>query len=150
MSDCHNKQYTLPHQKPYGFPEETMYNAAPILQLCILFIMYLFSYPVMSTTPNTSLIPTSPSEDTQTSGTDLEEINTEDERNTDTSKWSDKERKKLQHMKEFHEEYQRVFGDKASLCTITRKGIAHMNPSFHIHYVRKKCKMLILILMKSL
>ena len=49
---------------------------------------------------NTSLIPTSPStsEDTQTSGTDLEEINTEDERNTDTSKWLDKERKKLQHM----------------------------------------------------
>ena len=45
----------------------------------------------MATAPNTSLIPTSPSEDTQTSGTDLEEINTEDEMNTDTSKWSDKE-----------------------------------------------------------
>ena len=105
-----------------------MHNATPISQLCILFIMYLFSYPVMATAPNTSLIPTSPSEDTQTSGTDLEEINTEDERNIDTSKWSDKERKKLQHMKEFHEEYQRVFGNKASLCTIIRKRIAHMNP----------------------
>ena len=73
--------------------------------------MYLLSYPVMATIPNTPLIPTSPStsEDTQTSGTNLEEINMEDEMNTDTSKWSDKERKKLQHMKEFHEEYQSVW-----------------------------------------
>ena len=85
----------------------------------------------MATVPNTMLIPTSPStsEDTQTSGTDLDGINTEDEMNTDISKWSDKERKKLQHMKEFHEEYQRVFGDQASLCTIIRKRIVHMNPS---------------------
>ena len=120
-----------------------MHNATPISQLYILFIMYLFSYPVMATTPNTSLIPTSPSEDTQTSGTDLEEINTEDEMNIDISKWLDKERKKLQHMKEFHEEYQRVFGDKAYLCTIIRKRTAHMNPPYHIQYVRKKCKMLI-------
>ena len=82
----------------------------------------------MATAPSTSLILTSPSEDTQTSGTDLEEINTEDEMNTDTSKWLDKDRKKLQHMKEFHEEYQRVFGDKASLHTIIKKRIAHMNP----------------------
>ena len=79
-------------------------------------------------TTHTSHIPRSPLEDTQTSGTDLEEINTEDEMNTDTSKWSEKEKKKLQHMTEFHEEYQRVFGNKASLCTIIRKRIAHMNP----------------------
>ena len=84
----------------------------------------------MATVPNTPLIPTSTStsEDTQTSGTDLDEINTEDEMNTDISKWLDKERKKLQHMKEFHEEYQRVFGGQASLYTIIRKRIAHMNP----------------------
>ena len=84
----------------------------------------------MATVPNTTLIPTSPStsEDTQTSGTDLDKINTEDEMNTDISKWTDKERKKLQHMKEFHEEYQRVFGDQASLHTIIRKRIVHMNP----------------------
>ena len=84
----------------------------------------------MATSPNTTLIPTSPStsEDTQTSGTDLEEVNTEDEMNMDTSKWSDKERKKLQHMTEFHEEYQRVFGDQVFLHTIIRKRIAHMNP----------------------
>ena len=67
-------------------------------------------------------------EDTPTSGNDLEEINTEDEMATDTSKWSDKERKKLQHMTEFHKEYQRVFGNRASLRTIIRKRIAHMNP----------------------
>ena len=67
-------------------------------------------------------------EETQTSGTDLEEINTEDELATDTSNWSDKECKKLQHMTEFHQEYQRVFGDRASLHTIIRKRMAHMNP----------------------
>ena len=46
----------------------------------------------MATIPNTTLIPTShsTSEDTQISGTDLSKINTEDERNTDVSKWSDK------------------------------------------------------------
>ena len=62
----------------------------------------------MATIPNTTLIPTTPStsEDTQTSGTDLDEIKTEDEMNTDISKWSDKERKKLQHTREFHGEYQ--------------------------------------------
>ena len=62
----------------------------------------------MTTIPITTPMPTtnSTSEDAQTSGTDLSEINTEDEMNTDVSKWSNKERKKLQHMKEFHEEYQ--------------------------------------------
>ena len=63
-----------------------------------------------------------------TSGTDLEEINTEDERSTDIGTRSDKKRKKLQHMTEFHQEYQRVFGDRASLRTIVRKRISHMNP----------------------
>ena len=67
-------------------------------------------------------------EDKPTSGTDLEEINTEDELATDTSIWLEKEHKKLQHMTEFHEEYQRVFGNRASLHTIIRKRIAHMNP----------------------
>ena len=67
-------------------------------------------------------------EEIQTSSTDLEEINTEDELATDISNWSDKEHKKLQHMTEFHEEYQRVFGDRASLHTIIRKRISHMNP----------------------
>ena len=60
-------------------------------------------------------------EEIQTSsGTDLEEINTEDELTTDTSNWSTQESKKLQHMTEFHEEYQRVFGSRASLHTIIK------------------------------
>ena len=77
----------------------------------------------------------------ETSSTDLEEINTDDERATDISKRSDKERKKLQHMTEFHQEYQRVFGDRASLHTIIRKRISHMNPLYQHQYVKKKCKM---------
>ena len=68
-------------------------------------------------------------EEIQTSSsTDLEEINTEDELATDTSNWSNKECKKLQHMTEFHKEYQKVFGSRASLSTIIRKHISHMNP----------------------
>ena len=63
-----------------------------------------------------------------TSSTDLEEVNTSDERSTDISIWSNKKRKKLQHMTEFHQEYQRIFGDKASLRTIIKKRISHMNP----------------------
>ena len=61
-------------------------------------------------------------EEIQTSSsTDLDEINTEDELTTDTSNWSTQERKKLQHMTAFHEEYQQVFGSRASLRTIIRK-----------------------------
>ena len=68
-------------------------------------------------------------EEIQTSSsTDLDEINTEDELTTDTSNWSTQERKKLQHMTAFHEEYQQVFGSRASLRTIIRKRISHMNP----------------------
>ena len=88
-----------------------MENASPKFHLMFIIFIYL----VMA-------------EETQTSSTDLEEINTEDELATDTSNWSNKERKKLQHMTEFHEEYQQVFGDRASLCTIIRKRISHMNP----------------------
>ena len=57
----------------------------------------------------------------ETASTDLEETNTDDEKMTDISKWSNKERKKLQHMTEFHQEYQKVFGDRASLHTIIKK-----------------------------
>ena len=37
-------------------------------------------------------------------------------------------RKKLQHMAEFHEEYQQVFGERASIHTIMKRRISHMNP----------------------
>ena len=59
----------------------------------------------------------SPSED-NTLGTDLCIIHTEDEEHIDTTVWTPAKCKKLQHMVEFHEEYQRVFGEKASICTI--------------------------------
>ena len=69
----------------------------------------------------------SPSED-NSSGTDLSDILTEDEEQKDTTNWTPAKCKKLQHMKKFHEEYQRVFGKKASLRTIMKNRISHMNP----------------------
>ena len=68
----------------------------------------------------------SPSEDI-TSGTDLSIIRTEDEEQIDTTDWMPAKRKKLQHMAEFHEEYQCVFGEKASIHTIMKNRITHMN-----------------------
>ena len=49
----------------------------------------------------------SPSENKQSSsGTNLSIINTEDEMYIDTTNWTPSKWKKLQHMTEFHEEYQ--------------------------------------------
>ena len=42
----------------------------------------------------------------KSSGTDLSDILTENEEQIDTSSWTLAKCKKLQHMKEFHEEYQ--------------------------------------------
>ena len=70
---------------------------------------------------------TSPSDD-NTSGTNLSIIPTEDEKHMDITNWTPSKCKKLQHMKEFHEEYQHVFGEKASLCTIMKNRLIHMNP----------------------
>ena len=69
----------------------------------------------------------SPSED-NTSGTDLSNIHMEDEEHIDTTTWMLTKRKKLQHMVEFHKEYQCVFGEKASIHTIMKNRITHMNP----------------------
>ena len=55
----------------------------------------------------------SPSED-NTSGTDLSNIYTEDEEQIDTTNWMPAKCKKLQHMVEFHEEYQCVFWRKST------------------------------------
>ena len=85
----------------------------------------------MATVPIATPIPTSEStaEDSQTnSNTDLSNINTEDEMNTEISSWTAAERKKLQHMTESHKEYQQVFGEWASLHTIMKKRISSMNP----------------------
>ena len=61
------------------------------------------------------------SEDNRTdSDTDLSIVNTEDEMHTNLSMWTPAERKKLQHMTEFNEEYQHVFCEKASIRTIMK------------------------------
>ena len=69
----------------------------------------------------------SPSEDNN-SGTDLSNIHMEDEEHIDTTTWMPAKWKKLQHMVEFHEEYQHVFGEKASIHTIMKNRITHMTP----------------------
>ena len=70
----------------------------------------------------------SSSEDNQSSlGTDLSNINTEDEKHIDTTAWMPAKQKKLQHMTKFHEEYQCIFGKKASIRPIMKRRISHMN-----------------------
>ena len=70
----------------------------------------------------------SPSEDSQNDlETDLNVDNMEDEMYTDTSNWTLAKKKKLQHMTEFHEEYQWIFGEKASIRTIMKRRISNMN-----------------------
>ena len=84
----------------------------------------------------------SPSEDNQSSsGTDLNIIDTEDEMHIDTTNWTLAKRKKLQHLTQFHEEYQQIFGEKASIHTIMKRRISHMNPLCLTLYVKRKCKM---------
>ena len=84
---------------------------------------------VMATAPIALQITTSTDEDNRTySDTNLSIVNTEDEMHTDLSTWTTAEKKKLQHMTEFHEEYQHVFSEKASIRTIMKRRISHMNP----------------------
>ena len=77
----------------------------------VIFTIYIIAMASNSTA--------SPSE-VDTSGTDLSIIPTEDKEQIDTTDWMPAKHKKLQHMKEFHEEYQCVFGEKASIHTITK------------------------------
>ena len=80
----------------------------------------------MATISNTSPITTS--EDSQNNlETDLND-NMEDEMQTDTSNWTLAEKKKLQHMIDFHTEYQQIFGEGTSLCTIMKRRISHEPP----------------------
>ena len=70
----------------------------------------------MATVPIALQITTSIDEDNRTdSGTNLSAVDTEDELHTDISTWILAERKKLQHITQFHEEYQHVFGEKTSI-----------------------------------
>ena len=49
------------------------------------------------------------------SGTNLSDTLAKNEEQIDTTTWTLAKHKKLQHMKEFHEEYQHIFSEKASL-----------------------------------
>ena len=61
-------------------------------------------------------ITTSNDEDNRTdSGSNLSAVDTTDKLHTDISTWTPANRKKSQHITEFHEEYQQVFGEKASI-----------------------------------
>ena len=74
-----------------------------------------------------SISNSSPTDDNM-SGTDLSNIHTKEEEQIDTTDWTPAKQKKLQHMVEFHKEYQCVFGEKASICMIIKNRITHMNP----------------------
>ena len=83
----------------------------------------------MATIPIASQITISADEDNRTdSDTDLSAENTEDELHADTSTWTPADKKKLQHMTEFHQEYQHIFGEGASIQSIMKRRISHMNP----------------------
>ena len=70
----------------------------------------------MATIPTTSEISTSADEENRTDyGTDLSAENTDDEIHVDTNTWSSADKKKLQHMTEFHQEYQCMFREGASI-----------------------------------
>ena len=60
--------------------------------------------------------------------TDLSAESTDTEVNQDTGNWSEREKKKLQHMTEFHAEYQCSFRERASIRTIMKRRICNMNP----------------------
>ena len=70
----------------------------------------------MATIPTTPKISTSADEENRTDyKTDLSAKNTDNEIHADTSTWSPADKKKLQHMTKFHQEYQHVFGEGASI-----------------------------------
>ena len=87
----------------------------------------------MTTIPTISKLSASTSSETDEENrvgyeTDLSAEHTDDEIHADTSSWSTADRKKLQHVTEFHQEYQHVFGVGASIQTIMKRRISHMNP----------------------
>ena len=86
--------------------------------------MISFCSIAMAFVSSTSPITTSDND----SEMDLNVYNTEDELHMDISNWTPAQKKKLQHMTEFHEEYQWIFCEKASICTIMKRRISHMNP----------------------
>ena len=87
----------------------------------IIHLKYFLSNKVMATIPIASQITTSTDKENRTDiDTDLSAENTEDELHADTSIWSPADKKKMQHMTEFHQEYQCIFGEGASIQTIMK------------------------------
>ena len=87
----------------------------------------------MATVPTTSKLSASTSSRTDEDNkinyeTDLSAEDTDMDINMDTNTWSAADKKKLQHMTEFHQEYQHVFGEGASIRTIMKRRISHMSP----------------------
>ena len=81
----------------------------------------------MATIPTTSKLSASTDEENRIGyETNLTAENTDDEIHTDTSTWLTVD--KLQHMTKFHQEYQCVFREGASIQTIMKRRISHMNP----------------------
>ena len=112
---CHTKNNT----------SSIVYNVILLHQCIHVYNMIFTIYIIVMGSNSTS----SPSED-NSSGTDLSIIPTEDEKQIDTTDWMPAKCKKLQHMKEFHEEYQRVFGEKASICTIMKNWNCPYEPTY--------------------
>ena len=82
----------------------------------------------MAPIPITLQITTSTDEDNRTdSDTNLSAVDTENELHIGISTWNPADRKKLLHMTKFHEEYQCVFGEGASIQTIMKRRISHMS-----------------------
>ena len=71
--------------------------------------------------------------------TDLSTEDTDIKINMDTCTWSTADKKMLQHMTEFHQEYQCVFGGGASIRTIMKR-ISYINPPCLKLFVRRKCR----------
>ena len=94
----------------------------------IIYFKYFLFTIVMATIPTTSKITASTDEENRTdSETDLSAKNTDDEIHAHTSNWSPADKKKLQHRTEYHQEYQHVFREGASIWTIMKRRISHMN-----------------------
>ena len=74
--------------------------------------------------------------------TDLSAESTNTEDNKDISNWSEQEKKELKYMTEFHTEYQHVFGEKASIRTIMKRRMYHMNPPVPKPVCEQRCEML--------
>ena len=115
----------MPHL--FLFCDNDLFLNKPI----VIYSTYFLFTLVMATIPITCKISTSADEKNRTDyKTDLSAKNTDDLIHTDTSTWSPADKKKLQHMTEFHQEYQHVFREGASIQTIMKRRISHMNPPY--------------------